>query len=73
MEAGLAFLGICDPITVSWGVIMKNAVDYSYMNGWLWWLFPAGGALSATILCLAWIGQSLEPILEPRLKELTHA
>jgi peptide/nickel transport system permease protein len=73
MEAGLAFLGICDPITVSWGVIMKNAVDYSYMNGWLWWLIPAGVALSATILSLAWIGQSLEPILEPRLKELAHA
>jgi ABC-type dipeptide/oligopeptide/nickel transport system permease subunit len=52
---------------------MKNAVDYSYMNGWLWWLFPAGVALSATILSLAWIGQSLEPILEPRLKELAHA
>jgi peptide/nickel transport system permease protein len=73
MEAGLAFLGICDPLTVSWGTIMKNAVDYSYMNAWLWWLIPAGGALSATILSLAWIGQSLEPILEPRLKELTSA
>lgn len=73
MEAGLAFLGICDPMTVSWGAMIKNAVDYSYMNAWLWWLIPAGGALSATILSLAWIGHSLEPILEPRLKELASA
>ncbi len=73
MEAGLAFLGICDPMTVSWGAMIKNAVDYSYMNAWLWWLIPAGGVLSATILSLAWIGQSLEPILEPRLKEPTRA
>jgi peptide/nickel transport system permease protein len=69
MEAGLAFLGIGDPTTVSWGSIMKNAVDYSYMGVWGWWLVPAGLALSLTILSLAFIGHTLEPLMEPRLME----
>lgn len=73
MEAGLAFLGICDPTAVSWGTVMKNAIDYSYMNVWLCWLIPAGLALSATILGLALIGHGLESILEPRLKEYARA
>ena len=69
MEAGLAFLGIGDPTTVSWGTIMKNAVDYSYMGAWGWWLVPAGLALSLTILSLTFIGHTLEPMMEPRLME----
>jgi peptide/nickel transport system permease protein len=73
MEAGLAFLGVCDPGVVSWGTMMKNAIDYSYMNSWMWWLIPPGMALSATILALAWIGHNLEPILEPRLQEAARA
>lgn len=73
MEAGLAFLGIGDPMTVSWGTIMKNAVDYSYMNVWMWWLVPAGLALSTIILSLTLIGHTLEPIMEPRLLEQASA
>jgi peptide/nickel transport system permease protein len=73
MEAGIAFLGVCDPAVVSWGTMMKNAMDYSYMNSWMWWLIPPGMALSATILALAWIGHNLEPILEPRLREAARA
>ncbi len=34
MEAGLAFLGIGDPATVSWGVMMRNAMKYSYLDVW---------------------------------------
>jgi peptide/nickel transport system permease protein len=69
MEAGLAFLGICDPTRVSWGTMMRNAIEYSYMDAWLWWLIPAGLALSITILSLACIGHTLEPFMEPRLRE----
>jgi peptide/nickel transport system permease protein len=73
MEAGLAFLGIGDPTTVSWGTIMRNAVEYSYMNVWPWWLLPAGLALSAAILSFTFIGHTLEPIMEPRLREEASA
>ncbi|MBW2121978.1 MAG: ABC transporter permease [Deltaproteobacteria bacterium] len=73
MEAGLAFLGIGDPMVVSWGTIMKNAVDYSYMKVWACWLIPAGLALSFAILSLTLIGHTLEPVMEPRLREQARA
>lgn len=73
MEAGLAFLGICDPTRVSWGTMMRNAIDYSYMDVWIWWLVPAGLALSITISSLAFIGHTLEPFMEPRLREHVDA
>jgi peptide/nickel transport system permease protein len=73
MEAGLAFLGIGDPSTVSWGTIMREAVDYSYMDVWSWWLLPAGLVLSITILSFTFIGHTFEPIMEPRLRDEVSA
>jgi peptide/nickel transport system permease protein len=73
MEAGLAFLGIGDPSTVSWGTIMREAVDYSYMDVWSWWLLPAGLVLSMTILSFTFIGHTFEPIMEPRLRDEVSA
>jgi len=69
LEAGLAFIGIADPGTVSWGMMMKKALDFSYMDAWTWWLIPAGVALSLTIIAITFIGHSLEPAMDPRLRE----
>jgi len=73
MEAGLAFLGIADPSIVSWGMMMREALDFSYLNVWLWWLLPAGIALSLTIVSITFIGYTLEPEMEPRLRGEVHA
>jgi len=73
MEAGLAFLGIADPSMVSWGMMMREALDFSYLNVWLWWLLPAGIALSLTIVSITFIGYTLEPAMEPRLRGGVHA
>ena len=69
LEAGLAFIGISDPSTVSWGVMMKEALDFSYLNAWMWWLIPTGVALSMTIIAITFIGHSMEPAMDPRLRE----
>ena len=69
LEAGLAFIGITDPGSVSWGMMMKEALDFSYLNAWTWWLIPAGVALSLTIVATTFIGHSMEPAMDPRLKE----
>jgi peptide/nickel transport system permease protein len=69
MEAGLAFIGIADPGTVSWGMMMKKALDFSYLDAWTWWLIPAGVALSLTIIAITFIGHSMEPAMDPRLRE----
>lgn len=68
MEAGLAFLGITDPTVVSWGMMMRDALSFSYLNVWQWWLIPVGIALSLTIVGLTFTGYALEPVIEPRLR-----
>ncbi len=68
MEAGLAFLGISDPTLVSWGMMMRDALSFSYLNVWQWWLVPTGVALSLTIIGLTFIGHAAEPVIEPRLR-----
>jgi len=67
MEAGLAFLGISDPSVVSWGMIMRNALSFCYLDVWRWWLVPTGVALSLTIIGLTFVGHAIEPVIEPRL------
>ena len=73
MEAGLAFLGIADPTTVSWGMMMNEALDFCYLNVWRWWLIPPGVALSLTILSVTGIGYTLEGALDPRLRKEANA
>jgi peptide/nickel transport system permease protein len=68
MEAGLAFLGISDPTMVSWGMMMRDALSFSYLNVWQWWLVPTGIALSLTIIGLTFIGYAVEPVIDPRLR-----
>jgi peptide/nickel transport system permease protein len=68
MEAGLAFLGISDPAMVSWGMMMRDSLSFSYLPVWQWWLLPTGIALSLTIVGLTFISYSVEPIIDPRLR-----
>jgi peptide/nickel transport system permease protein len=67
IEAGLAFLGIGDPMLVSWGMMMRDAMRFSYLNVWQWWLVPAGVALSLTIIGLTFISHAAEAAIDPRL------
>lgn len=68
IEAGLAFLGIGDPMLVSWGMMMREAMSFSYLNVWQWWLIPAGVALSLTIIGLTFVSHAAESVLDPRLR-----
>lgn len=69
MEAGLAFLGVSDPMMVSWGRMMKQAMSFTYLDVWKWWLIPAGVLLSLTLVGLSLIAASLERAMDPRLRE----
>ena len=68
MEAGLAFIGIADPLMISWGMMMHHALKFYYLPVWKWWLIPPGVALSLLIISFAFLGYSLEKVLEPRLR-----
>ena len=68
MEAGLAFIGIADPLMISWGMMMHHALKFYYLPVWKWWLLPPGIALSLLIMSFTFLGHSLEKIMEPRLR-----
>ena len=70
MEAGLAFLGIADISTVSWGLMMHHALKFYYLDVWKWWLLPTGLALSVTIMAFVFIGHAFEAVMDPRLMEM---
>jgi peptide/nickel transport system permease protein len=67
-EAGLAFIGIADPLMISWGMMMHHALKFYYLPVWKWWLIPPGLALSLLIISFAFLGNSLEKVIEPRLR-----
>lgn len=69
IEAGLAFIGLGDPAAVSWGAELNRALSNQqiYIGSlWLWWLLPAGLALTLAILSFTFIGVGLESRFNPR-------
>lgn len=72
MEAGLAFLGVSDPLIISWGKMMHQALAFTYLDVWKWWLLPTGILLSLTLVSLSFLGVSLEAAMDPRLCRHEH-
>ena len=69
LQAGLAFLGLNDPTEVSWGSILNRALAHEgiyFSSLWLWWVLPAGLAITLAALGLAFLGVGLEPRANPR-------
>lgn len=69
LEAALAFFGLNDPGTVSWGAIVNQALEYQglyFEDIWLWWLLPAGLAITVALIGFALVGMGLEAKFNPR-------
>lgn len=69
LQAGLAFLGLSDPTEVSWGAILNRALGHQgvyFTSEWLWWVLPAGVAITLAAAGLAFLGLALEPRSNPR-------
>ncbi|OLT36047.1 ABC transporter [Rhodococcus sp. CUA-806] len=69
LEASLAFLGLGDISSVSWGSVLSLAHSRSAFltDAWLWWVIPPGLAIAATVLGFALIGNALEERARPAL------
>lgn len=65
-EAGLAFLGLQDPSTVTWGFMLNEALS-NYQEAWWDAVFP-GVALSLLALSFNAIGDGLNDAWNPRLR-----
>jgi peptide/nickel transport system permease protein len=71
-ESGLAFLGLGDPTSKSWGMMLYYASHFRsiyYTPYWQWWLIPPLVALIFLLLCLAFIGRDLERVVDPKLRK----
>ena len=65
-ESGLAFLGLGDPNSQSWGQ-MIGLNRQTFLNGWWTVTFP-GLAIFATVLSFSLIGDGLQDAFNPKLR-----
>lgn len=67
-ESSLAFLGLGDPNIISWGQIIQNGKSY-LLNGW-WICLFAGLAVIYTVITFYLLGDGLNRVLSPKLRNL---
>lgn len=69
LETTLAFLGLEDPSSVTWGTILQHAFDRAAVSAGAWWaIVPDGVAISLLIMGCFLLGRALEDALNPRLR-----
>ena len=65
-QAALAFLGLGDPVQVSWGTMLHNAFDSGAMSAGAWWyVLTPGAGIVALVLAFSLIGHALDRVLNP--------
>ena len=69
-ESSLSFLGLGDPTLVSWGMMLNFAFERAISRMAWWFLLPPGFAIVWVSVGLIMMGNTLEEIVNPRLK--TH-
>ena len=68
-EATLAFLGLGDPVHVSWGTMLHFAFDSGATGRGAWWyVLPPGIGIVVVVLGFVLAGHTLDRILNPRLR-----
>lgn len=69
-ESTLSFLGLGDPMTISWGSILKSAMDTGAATAGYWWyIIPPGVAIVVVVLAFTLVGRALESVINPTLQE----
>jgi peptide/nickel transport system permease protein len=69
-ESTLAFLGLGDPTLISWGSMLNFAFERAIARQAWWFILPPGLAIVWVSLALVLIGNTLDRIVNPRLR--TH-
>jgi peptide/nickel transport system permease protein len=69
LETALAFLGLEDPTSTTWGTILEHAFDRAAVSAGAWWaIVPDGIVITLLIMGCFLLGQAIEDALNPRLK-----
>ena len=68
-ETTLSFLGLGDPLHVSWGTMLEFAYNAGAPTvGQWWWIVPPGLAIVLVVLAFTMVGYALDDILNPKLR-----
>lgn len=68
-EAGLSFLGLGDPTSKSWGVILNRSINFSgifFTEYWKWWVTFPLMALILLVAAVAFLGRDMERIVNTK-------
>lgn len=68
-EGGLSFLGLGDPNTMSWGLMLGENRNY-ILDAWWAVTFP-GGAIFLAVLAISLVGDGINDAINPRLRRRT--
>ena len=68
-EAVLAFLGLGDPSTISWGMMLNFAFETGYIGRAPWWVIPPIACICATIIAFTFLGTAVSDIMKPGYRE----
>jgi peptide/nickel transport system permease protein len=68
-ETTLSFLGLGDPLRMSWGTMLEFAFNAgAATSGAWWWLLAPGVSIVLVVLSVTMVGYALDEILNPRLR-----
>jgi peptide/nickel transport system permease protein len=68
-EASLSFIGLGDPSFPTWGQILHEAhTAAAASRGLWWWLIPPGMLIALTGLAFVLIGNTIDSVLNPKMK-----
>jgi peptide/nickel transport system permease protein len=69
-ETTLSFLGLGDPLSISWGTTLQFAFEEGAISLGAWWyLVPPGVCIVLVVLGFTMLGHALDEILDPRLRK----
>ena len=68
-EAALAFLGLGDPTSISWGTMIENGFDAGAPSAGAWWyVVPPGLCITVLVFAIGLLGYLFEQHVNPRLR-----
>ncbi|MEN8244041.1 MAG: ABC transporter permease [Thermodesulfobacteriota bacterium] len=68
-EAVLSFLGLGDPTSISWGMMLHYAFESGVIARTMWWVIPPIMSIVALIVSFSLLGTAISDVLEPGYKE----
>ncbi len=68
-ESVLSFLGLGDPTSISWGMMLHSVFESGVISESYWWVTPPIVSIVVLIVSFSLLGTAVSDILEPGYKE----